>query len=71
MKAELTVERGDSALLDNDYDRAIHYYSRALMFGDRLELLENRGRMYVKTKQYDLARADLLKYQEYDKKTIA
>jgi tetratricopeptide (TPR) repeat protein len=65
LKAEVSAEMGHRARAANDPAQAIKYFTEALRFGDRLEFLWNRGRMYMAVKDYDRARADFAKYVEY------
>ena len=58
LRAEVPAELGYSAWLSRDYPEAIKYYTEALRFGDRLEFLKNRGRIFMTTKQYAAARRD-------------
>jgi hypothetical protein len=67
LKAEVPAERGYTALLNKDYNKAIQYYTEALSYGERMSFLKYRGRMYMETKQYDLALKDFMRYRKYDK----
>jgi tetratricopeptide (TPR) repeat protein len=58
-------QRGRQAWVQGDERRALEYYSNALRYGDRLEFLENRGFLYVNTRQYELALRDFDRYREY------
>jgi tetratricopeptide (TPR) repeat protein len=58
-------QRGNRAWQQGDERRALEYYSNALRYGDRLEFLENRGFLYVNTRQYELALRDFDRYREY------
>ena len=58
-------QRGKHAWQQGDERRAVEYYSNALLYGDRLEFLENRGFLYVNTRQYELALRDFDRYREY------
>jgi tetratricopeptide (TPR) repeat protein len=66
LKGEAFAERGDSARNAGDYDSAIRHYTTALSYGDRMAFLKDRGYVYMKLKQHDLALADLTHYREYD-----
>lgn len=65
LKGEVAAELGASAWRSRDYAQAIRYYSEALRFGDRLEFLKNRGRLYWEVRDYARAKADFAKYLEY------
>ena len=65
LKGEFAAELGYSAWLSDDYAQAIRYYSEALRFGDRLEFLRNRGRVYWTLRDYARAKADFARYLEY------
>ena len=65
LKAEVPAELGYDAWLSRDYPQAIKYYTEALSFGDRLEFLKNRGKIFMSTKQYAAARNDFARYLEY------
>jgi tetratricopeptide (TPR) repeat protein len=65
LKAEVPAELGYDAWLSRDYPQAIKYYTEALSFGDRLEFLNNRGRIFMSTKQYAAAKSDFTRYLEY------
>ena len=67
LKAEVPAERGFTAWLDNDYTQAIKYYSEALRYGDRMEFLKNRGKIYMSSGQYELALNDFSRYLNFDK----
>ena len=67
LRAEVPAELGYSAWLSQDYPEAIKYYTEALRFGDRLEFLKNRGRIFMTTKQYAAARRDFARYLDYSK----
>jgi tetratricopeptide (TPR) repeat protein len=58
-------QRGNHAWQQGDERRALEYYSNALRYGDRLEFLENRGFLYVNTRQYELALRDFDRYRQY------
>jgi tetratricopeptide (TPR) repeat protein len=58
-------QRGKHAWQQGDERRALEHYSNALRYGDRLEFLENRGFLYVNTRQYELALRDFDRYREY------
>jgi hypothetical protein len=65
LQGEYWAQRGKRAWQQGDERQALEYYSNALRYGDRLEFLENRGLLYVNTRQYDLALRDFARYREY------
>lgn len=65
LRAEVPAELGYSAWLSGDHRQAIKYYTEALSFGDRLEFLKNRGKIFMAAKQYAAARRDFARYLEY------
>lgn len=65
LKAEVPAELGHSAWLTGDYPQAIKYYTEALRFGDRLEFLKTRGKVFIATRQYAAARNDFARYLDY------
>jgi tetratricopeptide (TPR) repeat protein len=65
LKGESWGERGYTAQADGDTAGAIRYYTRALLYGDRLEFLKARGTQYFAARQYDLALKDFNRYREY------
>jgi tetratricopeptide (TPR) repeat protein len=60
-------QRGKRAWQEGDQREALEDYSNALRYGDRLEFLENRGFLYVNTRQYELALRDFDRYREYSR----
>jgi tetratricopeptide (TPR) repeat protein len=66
LKAEVPAALGDSAWHSKDYAQAIRYYTEALRFGDRLEFLKSRGKLFWTTREYGRAKADFAKYLEYN-----
>ena len=67
LRAEVPAELGFSAWMARDYPEAIKYYTEALHYGDRLEYLKNRGRLFMTVKEYAAARRDFARYLEYSK----
>lgn len=66
LKAELPAELGRLAFADSDYVSALHYYTEALSYGERMSFLKYRGRLHMLVGQDDLALEDFLKYRKYD-----
>jgi tetratricopeptide (TPR) repeat protein len=66
LKGEVPAERGYTALLNKDYNKAIQYYTEALSYGERMSFLKYRGRMFMKVKKYDMALQDFMRYTKYD-----
>jgi hypothetical protein len=67
LRAEVPAQLGYSAWLSRDYSQAIKYYTEALGFGDRLEFLKNRGKIFMATRQYAEAKNDFARYLQYKK----
>lgn len=67
LKGEVDAEKGLSAMLANQYESAIKFYTKALSYGDRCDHLKSRAYSYSQLKKYRLALDDYLHCKEIDK----
>jgi tetratricopeptide (TPR) repeat protein len=67
LKGEIAAQLGHSAWLSDDYPEAIKHYTEALRYGDRLDFLKSRGKIFMTMKHYAAARNDFTRYLEYSK----
>lgn len=67
LKADAPAQRGYDAMRSGKDAQAIDYYTEALSYGDRLEYLKQRGKLFMRTKNFAAAGRDYSQYLQYDR----